>query len=392
MTTYIGSHEAARRLGVAPATLYAYVSRGRIGRRTGADGRSSLFRLDEVEALAERSRRAPRGPRPSIDVRISSAITRLDEDGVLIRGHDLAELVATQRFEDVAELLWSGVLPAESVTWRPPAAADLTALGPVRALPGIDPIGRLAIAAHVLGARHRDDDGAAAARRMLRIAPDVLGAPTSHRARRDRAQRVPDRLASAWMPDATPEVCAAVETALVVLADHELATSTLAVRVAASVRPSPYGAIAAGLATVQGELHGSASTAAHEFLVRCAESSPPEEIGGILGRGERVPGFGHKVYRVVDPRYPLLIASIGPLAESTPDGHRKLALLDDVVAEVGRVVPRSPNVDLALGAMTWIAGLDPAVPLFAVARIAGWGAHFDEELTAPPVRYRGVTA
>ena len=69
-----------------------------------------------------------------------------------------------------------------------------------------------------------------------------------------------------------------------------------------------------------------------------------------------------------------------------------LSLVNDVLAEVGRVVPKHPNIDLALGALTFVAGLDDRVPIFAVARIAGWAAHYAEELDEPPVRFRGITA
>lgn len=67
MTTFVRAPEAARRLGVSTATLYAYVSRGRIGRVRAADGRASLFAVDEIDALTERSRRRPTAPPPTID-------------------------------------------------------------------------------------------------------------------------------------------------------------------------------------------------------------------------------------------------------------------------------------------------------------------------------------
>ncbi len=73
-----------------------------------------------------------------------------------------------------------------------------------------------------------------------------------------------------------------------------------------------------------------------------------------------------------------------------PVDHGSLSLVDALVEEVGRRLPHQPNVDLALGALTWAAGLDPDTPLFAVARIAGWAAHFDEELAEAPLRFRGV--
>ena len=75
MSTLVKAAEAARILGVSKATLYAYVSRGRVGRSTAADGRTSLFALDELEALAARGRRSQPVPRPTIDVQIASAIT-----------------------------------------------------------------------------------------------------------------------------------------------------------------------------------------------------------------------------------------------------------------------------------------------------------------------------
>ena len=67
-----------------------------------------------------------------------------------------------------------------------------------------------------------------------------------------------------------------------------------------------------------------------------------------------------------------------------------VAIVDAVVTEAGRVMSHQPNVDLALGALTLAAGLEPGTPIFAVARIAGWGAHYAEEIGEPPVRFRGV--
>jgi citrate synthase len=137
---------------------------------------------------------------------------------------------------------------------------------------------------------------------------------------------------------------------------------------------------------MEGTLHGSASAEVHHFLLDCAEMDPATVIAGRRARREPIPGFGHKVYRTVDPRF-------GPLLEQVrrldPAGA---TLVDAVVAEAGRVLPHPPNVDLALGGLTWATGLDPATPIFAVARIAGWGAHYGEELDERPVRFRGVAA
>lgn len=374
VSSYIGASEAARLLGVSNATLYAYVSRGRIERRTGADGRASLFALDDVEALAKRSRRAPVGPRPTIDVRVSSAITVLRDDGLTIRGHELSELVRTHSFEAIADLLWSGQL-GSGIWPRQHARADQALF---RTLPAaLRPMSRLAVAAQLLGDLHPDDDAAGAARRLIQAAPDVLGAQR-------RTGSIATRLSSVWFRAPRPALVAAIDAALGLLADHELATSTLAVRVAASVRSSPMAAFAAGLAVVSGPLHGAASIEAHAFLDECSEHGVAETVAAYRRERRRIPGFGHKVYRGRDPRFDMLLDSVRQLGD---DG-----LVDSVLAKVGRVIPKHPNVDLALGALTHAAGLDDRVPIFAVARIAGWAAHYDEELEAPPVRYRGIIA
>lgn len=378
VTTLIRSSEAARILGVRPATLYAYVSRGRLTRRTAPDGRTSLYARDDVERLAQRSRRAAPGPRPTIDVQITSSVTQLDEGCLRFRDHDVVELVRTHSFEDVAHLLWTGSLPPAPQEWPAAERADDARYASIASL-SLSPIARLAVTAEVLADEHPGDDATTATQRLLRAVPPVLG---SQRRRGPYAARV----AAAWKrrPDAT--LVTAVDRALALLADHELATSTLAVRIAASVRASPYAAITAGLATIEGALHGSASAASHAFLEECATSGSPASIDRWRREHRVVPGFGHSVYRGLDPRFEPLMESVAML---DPDGSR-LAVVHDAVREVGRSLPHQPNIDLALGALTWIAGLDPGTPIFAIARIAGWAAHYDEELAERPVRFRGV--
>lgn len=381
MATLIRSKEAAALLDVSTATLYAYVSRGRLGRTTASDGRSSLFDRDEVERLAERSRRAVPGPRPTIDVQITSRVTTMSETNLRYRGHDVTELVESHRFEDVAELLWSDAIdPAvdDDTAWPRADPADIAACRPIAELAATS-VGRLAMAAHVLDARHGEDDSPTAARRLLVGIPPLLGSGR-------RTGPYAQRLTQAWRRRPDPALVSAVDTALSLLADHELATSTLAVRVAASVRASPYVAMAAGLATVEGTLHGSASSAAHHFLAECAQDGPEAVIASARRERRLVPGFGHKVYRGVDPRFEPMMTTIQPLDAT----GTRIDVVLRTVAEVGRVLPHRPNIDLALGALTWIAGLDPDTPVFAIARIAGWGAHYQEEIEERPVRFRGV--
>ena len=153
------------------------------------------------------------------------------------------------------------------------------------------------------------------------------------------------------------------------LADHELATSTLAVRIAGSVRTDPYAAIVAGLAVVSGTLHGAAGAAASALFDDCDELGAADAVRRRLAARERLPGFGHTIYRNEDPRFTVLVEAVRQL----PDPEGRLFVFDDLLAEAGRVVSRPPNIDLALAALAFVGGIDPTAPLFAIARIAGLG-------------------
>ena len=381
VSNYVGATEAARRLGVQKATLYAYVSRGLVARRLAADGRTSLYDVSDLETLAGRSRRAPAEPPPSIDVQIVSAVSTLDEEGVRYRGHDVAELARTRSFEDVSELLWTGELPAHAARWPEPSLADRRLSRRVSAIVGAVPLAAMAGLATALAVRHADDPAPDAARRLLALTPVLLGAGEADRG------PMAERVAAVWAgANVHCELTSAIDRSLVLLADHELATSTLAVRVAASTRTGPYPAFAAGLAVLQGALHGDAAVLVHELLVECEEYGAATAVDRRLRARERLPGFGHRIYRGEDPRLRPLLEAVAPLPD--PNGRRDV--VDDLLIEAGIRLTRQANVDLGLGALTFVAGLPADAPLFAIARLAGFAAHFDEELAERPLRYRGL--
>jgi citrate synthase len=384
MSRYVGATEAARQLGVRKETLYAYVSRGLVERRVAVDGRTSLYAVDDLEQLAGRSRRRDVEPRPSLDVQIATGVTTLDEDGVRYRGHDVGRLARMCRYEQVAELLWTGALPTKrTAVWAPPTADDVEVVrAAVAALGDRRDVRALIAAATALVEPDADRlDAPAMARRLLQLAPVALG-------ERDVvALPLAERLAECWGgADRPAELAAAVDAALVLLADHELATSTLAVRLAASVRSAPSAAFAAGLATILGPLHGSATTAAVEFLRDCSAAGPAATIARRLDGGGRLPGFGHKIYAGDDPR----LAPLLDVVASLPDPGNRLALVRSVIAAASSRLVQRPNVDLGLGALVFVADLPDDTPIFAVARIAGFAAHYAEEIAERPVRYRGI--
>src|SRR5436190_8225580 len=141
MADLLTAAEAARRLGVKPATLYAYVSRGVLSRVRAPDGRASLFGAEEVERLARRGR--PRRPAGVADITVESAITEITGDSLRFRGLDVTRLAVSRTFEEVAELLWTGEFPSGRESGREPWRARPAALAAGRAAQAALPAGTL---------------------------------------------------------------------------------------------------------------------------------------------------------------------------------------------------------------------------------------------------------
>ena len=156
-----------------------------------------------------------------------------------------------------------------------------------------------------------------------------------------------------------------MNAALVLLADHELATSTMAVRVAASVRSDPYDALLAGLATLAGPLHGGASQQAYELLVVAERDGVPRALNDVLRERGRLPGFGHAVYKSGDARFDALLT----LAEPLLSEERRAIVREVIALAAAHDVPLA-NCDLALAALSWGTGMPPDTgrTIFAVAR------------------------
>jgi len=372
------SEEAARRLGIKLATLYAYVSRGLLVSHRSPDGRRSLFDVEDVERLARRTRDSQR-----VEGRlatVTTSLTQLRDDGPTYRGHPVTELATQASFESVADLFWA----AEPGPW------EAVPLGPV---PAVSEPDRLAWAVLVAACADptrsdlRPEAVVRAGRRVVSTMVAALPGPRSSVNPRDSSTgfRVAQALAAQLVPDPAPAVIRAVNAALVLLADHELATSTLAVRVAASARADPYEALLAGLGTVAGPLHGGASQLAHELLVSAERDGPERAVDDALRWHRLLPGFGHPVYRSGDPRLAVLLASVTEMA--SPDAIRLVASIIELAK--AQQLP-GPNADLGLGAFTFASGMSSRAgrTIFTTARVFGWLGHYLEELQERPLRYR----
>ncbi|MEV7392105.1 MULTISPECIES: citrate synthase [unclassified Streptomyces] len=388
----LSTKETAELLGVKPETVYAYVSRGQLSSRREPGGRASTFDAKEVEALARRNRREAVGsPGSGADLSVRTRITLIDKDRYFFRGVDATELAARHSYEEVAEWLWTGRMN-RGMTFTAPEATVATARRAVDALPEhTSPTDRLRVATIAAAAEDPlrfdlSEEAVLGTARVL-IPTLVTALPVQHRRRHDDgplAHRLWRRLTGIDPDDAAVRV---LDTALALLVDHDLAASTLAVRVAASARAHAYAAVSAGLGVLEGPLHGASSGLAHRMLLDVLDQGTAVTvIADELRAGRRIPGLGHRLYQGEDPRASALFA----LLEEVPRAQPALLAARDIVATTARHTPLHANVDLALAVFTASCGM-PATAgetIFAVARTAGWIAHALEEYGERPLRMR----
>ncbi|KUM77050.1 citrate synthase [Streptomyces curacoi] len=386
------TQEAAELLGVKPETVYAYVSRGHLSSRRVPGGRGSTFDAKEVETLARRNRRESAGGSGSGgELSVRTRLTFIGADRYYFRGVDATELAARHSYEEVAEWLWTGRM-RPGVTFTAPEASVTAARHAVGALPEhAGPTDRLrvaAIAAAVADPLRFDLSEEAVLGTARVLIPTLVAALTPVRfAYRDEgpiAHRLWQQLSGQPADEAALRV---LDTALALLVDHDLAASTLAVRVAASARAHAYAAVSAGLGVIEGPLHGAASGLAHKLILEVLDQGDAGPvIAEELRAGRRVPGLGHRLYSGEDPRARVLFE----LLEEIPRCEPALAAARDIAATAARYTPLRANVDLALAVFTASSGM-PATAgeaIFAVARMAGWIAHALEEYGERPLRMR----
>jgi citrate synthase len=370
--------EAATRLGVKPATLYAYVSRGVLERRRDPAG--STFDAGEVERLAQGSRRAASRSRAPL-----AFVTELTliEDGMLrYRGRDAVELSRTRHFEEVASWLWDGVWP-DAFGWEAEAGLARTAAGACQALAAHCPPAdrwRVAVAAAATADPMRHDHSPAAVTRtaagllatLVEVLPLVGRRPVP-------SGRVPLPLAARLWPrlspvPATSADIAALDAALVLMADHDLAASTLAARAAAAFGADPYAVVLTGMASAGGPLHAASSLEVRPVLARAAVNGAAVALGEVLSRGATVHGFGQALYPDGDPRATEILDRLRTLPGS-------MAAVDAVLALAAARRMPPPNCDFALAALAHVALMTPGASeaIFVLGRAAGWIAHAMEE-------------
>ena len=386
--------EAAERLGVSKATLYAYVSRGLIhSEATGGSKRTRRYSADDVDRLLEKRARSTAVAEQALQwgaPLLDSALTLIEDGQVYYRGHSVVDLAQTASLEEVAGLLWMEDLETdlfgEAFVLSDRLRGVLQRVADLRAVERMQ--GALIVATGEDASAY-DLRPQAVMRTGVRIVRlmtcGAIGAPIED----GEIARVLQRV---WVPD-RPAAARLLNAALVLCADHELNVSAFTARCVASAGSTPYAAVIGGLSALQGIKHGG-YTERVEALLR--EVRTPDLAGAVLGarlrRGEQIPGFGHPLYPAGDPRGSLLLAMVEEFAAET----NAVALAKAVVEAAADLLGQRPTLDFGLAALAHALALPSgaALGLFALGRAVGWIGHAIEQyesdqLIRPRARYVG---
>lgn len=365
----IDAKDAAARLKVSTATLYAYVSRGLIRAYPHpGDPRARLYSSVDIaahvarKALSGSPRRAAAGALDWGLPTLATEISEIARGQLRYRGRDALALAETATFEDVAALLVgedtlssvpfdAGDVPGWMHTSKVMAQAEGLAR-PLALLPLLLPGETPGLSS----ARLRRRGGVLVRALALSLVPDL---------RSDAS--FDDALASAF---GAPTARDAIRRALVLLADHEMNASTFTVRVIASTGATLTAVLLGGLGALSGPRHGGMLARVRALMnERDAGGDPEDIVRARLGRGEAIPGFGHRLYPDGDPRARSLLATL-------PMDRDK-----EILAAVDGQTGHAPSIDFALVALERAHGLPEgaALALFAIARSVGWIAHAIEQ-------------
>ena len=338
-----------------------------------------------------------------------------DRGRLLYRGYDIHDLVAHSTFEEAVYLLWHGRLPTRPELERfrkdlttqrrlPPKVLALLEGFPRKA-DAMDVVRTAVSAMGLYDPDAADNSREANLRRAVRIQAQVATLVAAWaRIRKGKPPVVPNaRLGLAanflyMLSGKKPSDLAAkaMDTALILHADHELNASTFAARVTVATLSDIYSGIVSGVGALKGPLHGGANVGVIRMLLEIGEVDRAEAwIKSALAQKKRIMGFGHRVYNTEDPRATHLRKMSEALGREAGDlrWYETSRIVERVVKEQKGL---NPNVDFYSASTYYSMGIDPDLytPIFVVSRVSGWIAHVLEQqannrLIRPRAEYTG---
>jgi citrate synthase len=339
-------------------------------------------------------------------VAFATEIAEPDRDGgsLRYRGVDIEELVGRVPFEQVWGLLVDGrLLPG-----LPPAEPH--PLSVHSGDPRVDVQSALAMLAPQWGFRQlidisdeeaRDDLARASVMALSFVAQSArgIGRPPVPQREIDKARSIPERFLLRWRGEADPGHVKAIDAYWISAAEHGMNASTFTARVVASTGADVAAALSGAVGALSGPLHGGAPSRVLRMLDDVAARGDAESyVKEVLDRGERLMGFGHRIYRAEDPRARVLRQTAKDLGATRVEVAEALE-----AAALAELQARRPDRVLATNVEFWsavvldFAEVPPELftPMFTCARTAGWSAHIMEQkregrLVRPTSRYVGA--
>lgn len=330
----------------------------------------------------------------------TTAISTVGKEGIGLRyrGYSIEDLATHSTFEEVAYLLLYGRLPThlELLNYQkklisgqllPQELKDLCESLPETA----HPMDVLRTACSVLGCLEPETDDYNNIDIVNRLIPFCVStllywyfAKTKHRRINTRSHQpsIAGHFLSLFFgKEADAEARRALDVSFILYAEHELNASTFAARVCTSTRSDVYSAIVAAIGTLRGPLHGGANEAAMNLINQFADVQSAEKgIKTLLKNKTVIMGFGHRVYKNVDPRS-IIIKQIAKQLARRQGDKKKFAVaecIEKIIWEEKRLLP---NLDFYSALVYYYLGIPTAffTPLFVIARLSGWGAHIREQ-------------
>lgn len=389
-----------RLLDVRMQTLYAYVSRGWVHSITQPGRKERLYARADIEKMKARSQaRSGHGAVAASAMHwgepiIPTSITQITSEGPLYRGQLATQLARSGiLFEEVAELLWNGALGVSGLRWRRYAqtehlrrfAASIAAPASNDQLMELFALFtmQLGLSRGRAASQPGSDDTPVAAREVIQTMAGCFGYASPRRAfyQLRKGQSIVEGLLRALEIKDSTENQDGLNAALVLLADHELSPSSFAARIAASSGATLHSCLTAAVCANSGAQIGRLYSQVEQFLTRAgARNALFRRASELQARGLTVPGFGHPLYPLGDPRARVVLDLIHRRAGRS----RRLDVIERFIADVQDRLGLYPRQELALVLLGIAMGLprDTSGALSTLARTAGWVAHVREQRLA----------